>query len=148
MTLEPFSAPWMSFCHQFKSSLLLYTVYLDDILVSLHTPCYHIEHVKIVLSLLRGAMTPAKLTKCNFSTGKIDYIGHVIRHRQLEIATHTSDAMKGLKPATNITKPCSFFGLYHVFRRSFTKIAHIAAPPNKKLKQISRCALVLYQRTN
>lgn len=78
-------------------------VYLDDIVVFSRSLRNQINHVKQVLSILKDAGVTLKLMKCNFFTETIDYLGHVIRLRRLEIATHTTAAIKKLKLPTNIT---------------------------------------------
>lgn len=44
-----------------------------------------------------------------------DFSGHVIRPRRLEIASHKTDAVKGLKPPRNITELKSLLALCSVF---------------------------------
>lgn len=66
---------------------------------------------KKVLSLLRDAGATLQLEECNFFTGKNDYHFHAIRPCRLEIATRTTDAIKGLKPRTNKTELFLFFVL-------------------------------------
>lgn len=78
-------------------------VYLEDIVTFSTTPRQHIEHTKKVLGLLSKAGVSLKLKKCRFFTTTIDYLGHVIRPGRLEIASHTGDAIRGLKPSTILT---------------------------------------------
>lgn len=83
-------------------------VYLDDIVVFSRTPEKHIYHVQHVLTLLNNARATLKLKKCKFFTDTIDYLGHVIRPRRLEIASHKTDTIRGFQPPTLITELRSF----------------------------------------
>lgn len=69
-------------------------IYIDDIAVFLRSPKNRINHVKQVLSLLRYAEVTIKEIKCNFFTRTIDYLGYVTHLRHLEIAVHTTAAIK------------------------------------------------------
>lgn len=110
-------------------------VYLDDILVFLHSPHDHIVHMKQILSLLRVVEVSLKLRRRNFSTENIDCLGHVILSRRLETATHTRAATKGLKPPTNTTKLCTILGLRNVSRRFVYNFAWTAILLSNKLKK-------------
>lgn len=54
-------------------------VYPDDIIIFSRTVDEHSEHVKILLSLLHKGSVMLNLKKCKLCTGKINYLGHVIR---------------------------------------------------------------------
>lgn len=91
-------------------------VYLDDIVIYSNTIKAYIGRVQQVLQLLPNAGVTLKMNKCNFLTATIDYLGHVIRPERLEIASHTTAAIKGLQPPTNDTELWCFLGLCNVFR--------------------------------
>lgn len=110
-------------------------VYLDNVVVFWRLLCCYANHRKRVLFLLQDARVTLKSKKCNFFTGTTDYFDHVTCSWRLEIATHRTDSIKGLKPLTNITKLCSFFGLCNVFRRLVHSFARMAAPLSNKLKK-------------
>lgn len=77
-------------------------VYLNDILIILRSPQEHIGHVRKVLKLLRNAGVTLKWKKSKFFLETIDYSGQAIRPRRLEIASHTTEAIRELKEPTNI----------------------------------------------
>lgn len=108
-------------------------VYLDNIVEFSRSPLDHIIHVKHVLSLLREARVTLKLRSVTSPQKPVDYLGHFIRPRRLETATHTAAAIKRLKPSTNITELCSFVGLCNVFRRFVHHLAPIEDLLNIKL---------------
>ena len=53
-------------------------VFLDDILVYSHTWEEHLEHLRLVLEILRENILFAKLPKCSFAQTSIQYLGHTI----------------------------------------------------------------------
>lgn len=62
----------------------------------------------------------------------IGYLGHNIRRRRLENASHTTDVISGLKDPTDITEVCSFLRLCIVFQELVLFLTHLAAPLNVK----------------
>lgn len=72
--------------HVFKNELQKSVlVFFDDILV--YSPSWktHLEHLEVVLSLLRNHTLFAKLTKCCFGMTKVDYLGHTISSQGWEM---------------------------------------------------------------
>lgn len=76
-----------------------------------------------VLALFNNAEVTLKLEECNFLMKAINYLGRIIRTRQLEIALHTTDAIRGHKDPANMTELRSFLGLCIDFRRFVSNFA-------------------------
>jgi hypothetical protein len=53
-------------------------VFLDDILIYIHSLEEHAEHIELVLNTLREHQLYLKQTKCSFAQHKLEYLGHVI----------------------------------------------------------------------
>uniref|UniRef100_A0A8R7UZR4 Reverse transcriptase domain-containing protein n=1 Tax=Triticum urartu TaxID=4572 RepID=A0A8R7UZR4_TRIUA len=53
-------------------------VFFDDILIFSKTLKEHLEHIKLVLELLRKHQLYAKMSKCVFVAPQVEYLGHVI----------------------------------------------------------------------
>jgi hypothetical protein len=53
-------------------------VYLDDILIFSNSKEEHTEHVREVLDRLRKAKLYVKLSKCEWNTDCIEYLGYVV----------------------------------------------------------------------
>lgn len=100
-------------------------VYLDDTVVFSRFLREHINNVKRVLSLFRDAEAFPKLKHYNFFIGIVDYQGRFIQPFWLEIAAHTTDAIKELKTPKNNTKHRSFMGLCNLFLCLVPIFAHI-----------------------
>lgn len=110
-------------------------VYSDDILIFSRSPQAHIGHVHNKLKLLYSAGETFKLKKSQFLTEKINYLGHIIRFRGLEIASYTKNAINGLQPPANPTERHSFPRLCNAFKRFVQNFARMAAPLNAKLRK-------------
>lgn len=77
-------------------------VYLDDILIFLNLLKEHFADVRKVSTLLNNTGVTVELRKCRFFTETTEYLGHIIRQRRFEIASRTTDAVRGLKTPKNL----------------------------------------------
>lgn len=103
-------------------------VYLYDILVFSGSAARHIDHGKHVWTPSRDARATMKLKTCSFFTEWKDEPGQVIRPRRSEIASHTMDAIKGLKASRNFKELNLLFSLCKVMRRFLMGFARVASP--------------------
>ena len=53
-------------------------VYLDDIIIFSKTPHEHLSHIRKVFKNLRSAKLSMKMSKCNFFSKEIRYLGHIL----------------------------------------------------------------------
>lgn len=77
--------------------------YLDDIVVLPRASQVHIKHVRKVLALFCDAEVALKLKNCKFFTKIIDYLGYVVCPSRLEVSSHSTDAIRGVKAPTILT---------------------------------------------
>ena len=52
--------------------------YLDDIIIFSKTPKEHLSHIRKVFKKLRSAKLSMKMSKCNFFSKEIQYLGHIL----------------------------------------------------------------------
>ena len=52
--------------------------YLDDIIIFSKTPQEHLSHIRKVFKKLRSAKLSMKMSKCNFFSKEIQYLGHIL----------------------------------------------------------------------
>jgi hypothetical protein len=53
-------------------------IFIDDILIYSKDPQEHVEHLRIVLEILREKKLFAKFSKCEFWLDEVKFLGHVI----------------------------------------------------------------------
>lgn len=110
-------------------------VYLENIIVFSKNIDEHMDNLETVLSLLQNAGLTIKLNKCFFMHESIEYLGNIVRQKELLVEPKTIDAVQRMKAPENKTQIRSFIGLCNVYRRLVKDFASIAALLNKQLKK-------------
>jgi len=97
-------------------------VYLDDILLMSRSGEEHVKHLDLVLSLLEKHQLQAKLSKCEFSSPELHFLGQVVGRDgiKVDLAKIAVIAM-WLRPK-NLKELQAFLGLQNYFR----KFVHIS----------------------
>ncbi|KAJ1586506.1 hypothetical protein NDA11_001289 [Ustilago hordei] len=86
-------------------------VYLDDFLIFSDTEEVHVKHVTEVLTRLRSNRLFAKLSKCEFHTKTVEFLGYIIKPtgmRWTQKGAHSHFA-RIAKPLTALVKPIERF---------------------------------------
>lgn len=103
-------------------------VYLDDILIFSKDKTKHLEHLRIVFTLLREHQYFAKLIKCAFFVFETDFLGHMVASTGLKVHPEKLEAISNWPTPETSGDVSMFLGLANYCRRFISKYAHIAAP--------------------
>ena len=110
-------------------------VYFDDILIYSCTMEEHVEHIKMVLEVLRTEKLYANLEKCIFCTDKLVFMGFVVSGQGVEVDESKIEAIKNWPTPINVSQVRSFHGLAGFYRRFEKNFSTIAAPLNELTKK-------------
>ncbi|GJV32611.1 putative reverse transcriptase domain-containing protein, partial [Tanacetum coccineum] len=91
-------------------------VFIDDILIYSKTREEHVEHLRLVLELLKREKLYAKFSKCEFWLREVQFLGHVINGNGIHVYPSKIEAVKNWKAPRTPFEVRSFLGLagyYH-----------------------------------
>jgi Reverse transcriptase (RNA-dependent DNA polymerase) len=92
-------------------------VYLDDLLIYSKNDAEHLQHLEIVLGILRKNKLYAKLKKCEFQQPSLKFLGHIVSADGLKVDPSKVAVINNWpRPRTN-KELRSFLGLANYFRR-------------------------------
>jgi len=86
-------------------------VFIDDILIYSRTQEEHVEHLRIVLGILKEKQLYAKLSKCEFWMKEVQFLGHVICAQGIVVDLVKVEAVIKWESPKSATKIKSFVGL-------------------------------------
>ncbi|GJW42775.1 putative reverse transcriptase domain-containing protein [Tanacetum coccineum] len=101
-------------------------VFIDNILSYSKTQEEYVEHLRLVLGLLKKEKLYAKFSKCEFWLREVQFLGHVINGNGIYVDPSKIEAVKNWKAPRTPTEIRLFLGLagyYHRFIENFSKIA-------------------------
>jgi hypothetical protein len=80
-------------------------VFFDDILIYSNTWTEHLQHIRVVLTVLRANNLHVKRSKCSFANPTVTYLGHILSFEGVSMDTNKVEAV------TNWPQPRSARGL-------------------------------------
>ncbi|GJT89574.1 reverse transcriptase domain-containing protein [Tanacetum coccineum] len=101
-------------------------VFIDDILIYSKTWEEHVEHLRLVLELLKKEKLYAKFSKCEFWLREVQFLGHVINGNGIHVDHSKIEVVKNWKAPRTLTKVRSFLGLAGYYRRFIENFSNIA----------------------
>ncbi|GIL68882.1 hypothetical protein Vafri_22136, partial [Volvox africanus] len=102
--------------------------YLDDILVYSRTREEHLQHLRLVLDVLRREQLYAKLPKCHWLQPQVEYLGHIVSVDGVRMDPRKTAAVRDWPIPTNVQELRKFLGLTNYFRKFIDRYSILAAP--------------------
>ena len=102
--------------------------YLDDIIIFSKTPQEHLSHIRKVFQKLRSAKLSMKISKCNFFSKEIQYLGHILSTTGIRPLPSKTHAIQHMQPPTTPKQVQAFLGLVGHYRKFIKGFAKIAKP--------------------
>jgi len=103
-------------------------VFFNDILVYSSDWSRHLEHLSLVLQVLHNDKFYVNLSKCSFGQLQVDYLGHVVFGRGVEMEPTKLQAVREWPTPSSVTQLRAFLGLTGYCRRFIRHYAVIAGP--------------------
>ncbi|XP_058762994.1 uncharacterized protein LOC131636407 [Vicia villosa] len=103
-------------------------IFINDILIYSRTIEEHMEHLRIVLSVLREKQLFAKFSKCEFWMSEFKFLGHVISCDGVAVDPSKVEAVINWERPKNATEVRSFLGLAGYYRRFIMGFSKLALP--------------------
>ena len=125
---------------QFRSYLRRFVlVFSDDILVYSQTIEDHINHLKLVLDVLRKENIFLKKGKCVFRVKQIEYLGYLILELGVTIDPNKVIAVVAWPIPQNVKQLRGFLGLVGYYRRFIQRYRLLTRPMTQLLKKNNFC---------
>jgi len=109
-------------------------VYFDDILIYSKNLDEYVEHLKLVLGVLRTEKL-FNLKKCTFSTDKLVFLGFVVSAKGIGVDEEKVKAIREWPKPTNVGQVRSFYGLASFYRRFVKDFSSLATPLTEVIKK-------------
>jgi hypothetical protein len=109
-------------------------VFMDDILIYSKNVEEHKKHLRQVFDILRANKLFAKLSKCDFFTNSVEFLGHIISDEGIKVDPKKIKVIVDWAVPKDKTDVRSFLGLASYYRRFVRGFSKLAAPMTALLK--------------
>jgi hypothetical protein len=110
-------------------------VYLDDLVIYSTDLDTHMKHLEIIFKVMREHTLCVKRSKCTFGVEKVEFCGHTISKRGVEISKDKILAMSAPPVIKNAKDVRSYLGSCVWFHRFIPDYAAITAPLSRLIKK-------------
>ena len=102
--------------------------YLYDIRIFSKTLQEHLSHMRKVFEKLQSAKLSMKMSKCNFFSKEIQYLGHILSTMGIQPLLSKPHGIQHMQPPTTHKQVQTFLGLVGYYRKFIKGFAKIAKP--------------------
>ena len=99
-------------------------VYIDDILIASTTPEEHLGDLKEVFEALDANGLVVNKAKCVLGRESLEFLGYRLDSKGITPLPERVEAIKEVKPPTNVKELQRFLGMVNYYRRFIPKAAH------------------------
>ncbi|KAA0048104.1 reverse transcriptase [Cucumis melo var. makuwa] len=110
-------------------------VFFDDTLIYCRNMKDHLKHIEIVFLVLRKHELFANRKKCSFGLARVEYLGHLISNKGVEVDPKKIKAIADWPKPTNVRETRGFLGLTGYYRRFVHHYGAMAGPLTQLLKK-------------
>jgi len=110
-------------------------VYFDDILVYSTSLSGHIDHLRVVLSLLRTNQLYANIDKCTFCVDSVVFLGFVVNKNGVHVDHEKIKAIQEWPIPKSVGDIRSFHRLSSFYRKFIPNFSTFASPLNELVKK-------------
>ena len=108
--------------------------YLDDIIIFSKNEEEHLQHLEIIFERLLEAGLKLKRSKCSFMTMHIEYLGHLILEKGIELMPNKLSAIKEMPAPRNPKEIKQFLGLVGYYQKFIPRFLDIAKPLTRLMR--------------
>ena len=102
--------------------------YLDNIIIFSKTEEEHLQHLEIIFERLDEASLKLIRSKCSFMRMHIEYLGHLISEKGIELMPDKLSAIKEMPAPRNPKEIKQFLGLVGSYKKFISRFSDIAKP--------------------
>ena len=112
-------------------------VFFDDILIYSGTWAAHLQHVDLLLQLLRTHKLFVKMSKCSFGMEEVEYLGHIVGREGVKVDPKKIQAMQNWPQPKTLKRLRGCLGLIGYYHKFIHNYGRIAEPLTQLLKKNS-----------
>ena len=110
-------------------------VYIDDIIIFSDTIEEHLQRIRMVLQRLREVNLKVKISKCNFFSKEVTYLGHTLSGKGIKVVQNKVESIEKFPVPKNTKGILQFLGVTGYYRRYIHNYSIIASPLTDLLKK-------------
>lgn len=129
------SAPaiWQRTLEQILQDIPGVAIFLDDIVITAHLYCEHLQRLRSVLNRLLKHNVRINLEKSTFFTQEVQYCGYIVRKEGILKEPSKMEAISRMPRARNVSDVRAFVGMINYYSKFIRNLSSILQPLNMLL---------------